>query len=335
MLTKRIGIDLGTSNCVVYLEKEGIVFNEPTVVAISLDDNSILAIGKKAKEMIGKTPENIIAKKPLKNGVIANYKITEALLRYCIQKVSGKSRLFRPEVVVGIPIGSTSVEERAVLEALYNAGAKQVYMIPNPLLAAIGSKLPIDTSSGNTIVNIGGGTTEVAVISLNGIVSASAVRIAGESFNEAIISYLRRSYGVVIGDQLAEDVKINIGSAIQVTHPKSMEIRGRDYASGLPRSAIVNSNDIAEAIKPQINNIILCIKSVLEKTPAELMSDIVDRGILITGGSALLSNMDSILTKALNVPVYVSEDALFSVAKGTGEALNHLDLLKRSVRSKL
>lgn len=333
MLNKKIGIDLGTSNCVMYIENEGIIFNEPTVVALSVDDNSIIAVGQKAREMIGKTPDNIVACKPVKNGVIANYKVAEALLRYAIRKVSGKSRFWRPDVVINIPVGATSVEERAIQEVINGTGAKETYLIRSPLLAAIGCNLPIDTSSGNMVINIGGGTCEVAVMSLNGIVVTSSVRIGGETMNDTIATYLRRKYGIIVGEQMLEEVKLSIGDCLLSQNPKSMDVKGRDFASGLPKIVEVNSTDIVEAVKPNLTNIVLCIKSVLEKTPPELTSDIVDRGVALTGGTAQFNNLDLFLSRALNVPVYVVDQPFFSVAKGAGEALMHLDVIKRAQKS--
>lgn len=331
MFGKKIGIDFGTANSIIYLEDTGIVLNEPTVVAVSLTNKKILAVGKDAKEMLGKTPAGIVAKRPLKNGVIASYKVTEVLLRYFLSKTLGYSKIFRPEVVISIPAGATSVEKRAVYEAVISAGAKKAYLVPEPFLAAIGAGLPIDTSSGNMIVNIGGGTTEIAVISLNGIVAWHSERVAGDALTEGIITHLRRKYSLVVGEQMAEDVKIKIGSAMVLDNPLSMEIKGRDATTGMPKSLVLNSNDLVDAFKQPMTLIIQAIKSVLERTPPELASDIIDRGIVLSGGSSLLLSINLLLTKAIGVPFHVAEEPLFSVAKGTGIALKYFDILENIV----
>jgi len=332
MLSKRLGIDLGTANSIVFLDGKGIVLEEPTVVAVTVDDGQILAVGKDAKNMLGKTPGNIIAKRPLKQGVIASYRITEAMLRHFINKTLGYSRLFKPEVIISVPAGVTSVEERAVLEATISAGAKRAYLIPEPLAAAIGAQLPIASSAGNLIVNMGGGTAEIAVISLNGIVTSDSVRVAGDAINEAIVAYVRKKHGLLIGEQSAEQVKIKIGSALPLDKPLLMEVRGRDVTTGMPRSMMMDSNDTTEAIRPVLNQIIFAIKGVLEKTPPELASDIIDRGMVLSGGTALLRNIDMLFTKSTGVPAHVVEDPLHCVVRGTGEAIEHLDILIRSMK---
>lgn len=332
MLQKRLGIDLGTANSVVFLDKEGVVLVEPTVVAMNAEDYSVLAVGNEAKSMLGKTPENVIANRPLRSGVIASYRVTEALLKYFINKVVGASRLFRPEVMISVPAGITSVEQRAVKKAALAAGAGKVWLIPEPLAAAIGASLPIHTSSGNMIVNMGGGTTEVAIISLNGMVVYNSARIAGDALNDGIISYMRKKHGLMIGEQTAEEIKMNIGTALPVDSPKSTEVRGRDSSSGMPRSVTIDANETVDAMKKPLNGIIASVKTVLEQTPPELSSDVIDRGMVLSGGTALLDNIDGLLTKATGVPAHVAEDAMFCVVRGTGEALKNLDILQRSMR---
>jgi len=325
MINKKVGIDLGTANSIVFLQGQGVVLVEPTVVALDINNYQILAVGKEAKEMIGKTPDNIIAKRPLRSGVIADSRVTEALLKYFLNKtLGGVSRFFKPDLMISVPAGITSVERRAVLKAAAGAGAKKVDLIPEPLLAALGAGLPIETSSGNMIVNMGGGTAEIAVISLRGIVEYSSLRVAGDALNDAIIAYLRRKHGVLIGEQTAEKIKIEIGSAMKVEKPKSMEIRGRDAGSGLPRSLTIDSNEVAEALRGALLQIIQAIKSVLEKTPPELSADIIDRGMVMSGGTAQLRNLDKLFTKATGVPAHVADEPLYCVVKGTGIALETL-----------
>ena len=321
MLGKKIGIDLGTANSVVFLQGEGIAFVEPTVVAIDVNTYKVIAVGSEAKKMIGKTPDNIIARRPLKNGVIADSRITEALLKYFFNKALGKSRFFKPDVVISVPAGITTVEQRAVLKAANNAGAREITMLPEPLLASLGADLPIDTSSGNMIVNLGGGTAEIAVISLDGIVEYDSLRMAGDAINEAIINHMKKKKGVLIGEQTAENIKIKIGSAMEIKNPKSMEVRGRDFGAGLPKAVIVDSNDIAYAVKRPLLSIINGIKGVLEKTPPELSADIMDRGITMSGGTSKLRNLDKLFAKAIGVPAYVADEPMYCVAKGTGIAL--------------
>lgn len=321
MIGKKLGIDLGTANSVVFVQGEGIVFVEPTVVAIDVNSYKVIAVGKEAKEMIGKTPDNIVAKRPLRNGVIADSRVTEALLRYFFDKALGKTRFFKPDVVISVPAGITTVEQRAVLKAAAAAGAKNITLLPEPLLAALGAELPIDTSSGNMIVNMGGGTSEIAVISLDGIVRYDSLRVAGDAINEAIIAYMRKRKGVLIGEQTAEKVKFEIGSALEMEKPLEMEVRGRDIGAGVPKAVLVNSNDIAQAVKMPLRKIIQSIKGVLEQTPPELSADIIDRGMVMSGGTAELRNLDRLISKATGVPAHVANEPIFCVAKGTGMAL--------------
>ncbi len=327
---KKVGIDLGTANSIVYVEGEGVVLMEPTVVAIDVNKFQVIAVGQEAKEMIGKTPDNIVAKRPLRNGVIADSRVTEALLRYFLNKGLGYSRFFKPEVMISVPAGITSVEERAVLKAAYSAGARKVNLLPEPILAALGAGLPIHTSSGNMIVNMGGGTAEIAIISLDGIVEYRSLRIAGDALNESIIAYMRRKRGLLIGEQTAEFIKMEIGSALKVEKPKSIEIKGRDAIAGMPKSIRIDSNEIAEALKTPLTKIIMAIKEVLERTPPELSADIMDRGMVMSGGTSLLKNLDKLFTKATGVPAHIADDALFCVAKGTGIALELLSSGQRT-----
>lgn len=331
MFSKKVGIDFGTANTVIYLQDKGLVLNEPTVVAVSLNSNKVLAVGRGAKEMLGKTPSGIIAKRPLKNGVIASYKITEVLLRYFLSKTLNYSKIFGPEVIISIPTGATSVEKRAVYEALMSAGAKKAYLVPEPYLAAIGANLPIHLSVANTIVNIGGGTTEIAVLSLNGIVVWKSERVGGEYFNECVINYLRKKYSILIGEQMAEEVKMQIGSALPLDNPIEMEIRGRDSTTGMPRITTINTNDIVDAFKPALTLIIQAIKSVIERTPPELASDIIDHGITLSGGSSMLRSIDKLLTKAIGVPCYLPDEPILCVVKGTGIVLENLNLLENII----
>lgn len=329
--TPKLGIDLGTANSVVIVEGRGIVLEEPTVVAVYTDDGTVAAVGQAAKDMIGKAPDSISARRPLRSGVIASYKITEALLNHFINTALGRFRLAKPEVMISTPAGVTSVERRAVEDAAISAGASKVHLIPEPLAAAIGAQLPINTSSGNMIVNMGGGTTEVAVISLNGIIAFNSVRIAGDALNDAIINHMRKKHGLLIGEQMAEEIKIEVGSALPMKKPLEMEVRGRDAATGMPKSMIIDSNETVEAMKGTLKQIIFAIKSVLEKTPPELSSDVIDRGMVMSGGTAMLRNFDTLLTKATQVPAHVADDPLYCVVRGTEEALNHIDVLRRSL----
>jgi rod shape-determining protein MreB len=331
MFIKRIGIDLGTTYTLVHLPKRGIVINEPSVVAVSLSDNKILAVGNEAKDMIGRTPDTIMAVRPLKDGVIADYKATEAMIRYFINKTLGGVRLFRPEVMVAVPAGISSTERRAVIEATIAAGAKAAYIIKEPVAAAIGADIPIGSATGHMVIDIGGGTAEMAVISLGGIVASTSVRVGGNKFDAAILEFIRKKYNLAIGERTAEEVKINIGSALYMEDKLHMEIRGRDIVTGLPRSITVTSDDVTEAIQNELEAIISAAKKVLQKTPPELSADIMDKGIVLTGGSALLRNIDQLISRTTGVPAYVADDAMLCVVKGTGIALDNLDSYKRSI----
>lgn len=331
MFIKRIGIDLGTTYTLVHLPKRGIVINEPSVVAVSIADKKILAVGNEAKDMIGRTPDTILAVRPLKDGVIADYKATEAMIRYFINKTLGGIRLFRPEVMVAVPAGISSTERRAVIEATIAAGAKAAYIIKEPVAAAIGADIPIGSATGHMVVDIGGGTAEMAVISLGGVVASTSVRVGGNKFDAAILEYVRKKYNLAIGERTAEEIKINIGSALYMEDKLHMEIRGRDIVTGLPRSITVSSDDVTEAIQNELEAIISAAKKVLQKTPPELSADIMDKGIVLTGGSSLLRNMDQLISRTTGVPAYVADDAMLCVAKGTGIALDNLDSYKRSI----
>ncbi len=334
MFSKRIGIDLGTANSLVYVAGAGIVLNEPTVVAVTVDDNRVVAVGNEAKEMLGRTPGNIVASRPMKEGVIADYVVTEAMLSYFIDKACGRSRFFKPEVMIAIPAGVTQVEQRAVQDAALNAGAKEVFIISEPFAAAIGANIPVGTASGNMVVDIGGGSTESAVISLGGVVVHNSVRVAGNKIDEAIAQYLRKRFNLLVGERTAEQVKIEFASAIKLTPEIKMEVRGRDNVSGLPRMAEVTSTEITEAIANVLNSIIGCVKGVLEQTPPELASDIIDKGIVMAGGTSMLRNLDKLMTNVTGVPCHVAEDPLLCVAKGTGIAIENIDLYKRSITKK-
>lgn len=331
MFIKRIGIDLGTTYTLIYVPKRGIVINEPSVVAVSMDDQKILAVGNEAKDMIGRTPDTIRAVSPLKDGVIADYRATEAMIRYFINKTLGGLRLFRPEVMVAVPAGISSTERRAVIEATIAAGAKAAYIIKEPVAAAIGADIPIGSPTGHMIIDIGGGTAEMAVISLGGIVASTSVRVGGNKFDDAILEFIRKKYNLAIGERTAEEVKINIGSALYIEDKLYMEIRGRDIVTGLPRSITVSSDDVTEAIQNELEAIISVAKKVLHKTPPELSADIMDKGIVLTGGSALLRNIDQLIARTTGVAAYVADDAMLAVAKGTGIALDNLDSYKRSI----
>ncbi len=335
MLSKKIGIDLGTANTLVYLAGEGIVLNEPTVVAVLAEDNRVVAVGNEAKEMLGRTPGNIIALRPLRDGVIADYVITEAMLSYFIDKVCGPSRFFKPEVMVCIPAGVTQVEKRAVLDACLSAGAKVAYLIDEPLAAAIGAKIPIANPSGHMIVDIGGGSTEAAVISLGGVVVHNSARVAGNKIDEAITNAIRKKFNLLIGERTAEDIKIKIGDALMTEkEEQKIEVRGRDSISGLPRTIELPKKEITEAIYPVLTMIIGAIKGVLEQTPPELASDIIDKGIVLSGGTSLLRNLDKLTTKLTGVPCHIAEDPLLCVVRGTGVALENIELYKRSLSKK-
>ncbi|MBI4101654.1 MAG: rod shape-determining protein [Candidatus Nealsonbacteria bacterium] len=330
----KIGIDLGTCNSVVFLPKKGVVLQEPSVVAVSLVENKILAVGAGAKEMMGRTPDTIRIYRPLREGVIADFRVTQAMIRYFIDKVSGPFRFLKPELLIGVPAGITSTERRAVIEAGMNAGAKAVYLAKEPILAAIGAGIPIESCSGNMVVDIGGGTTEVAVISLGGIVTSHSLRVAGDKMDTAISDYIKKKHNLAIGEQTAEEIKIKIGTALPEKENRSIEIRGRDLVSGLPRNIKVSSIEVCESISDTLAEIIQTIKQVLRDTPPELSADIMNKGMILAGGGSLLKNVAELIAKSTGVPCSVSEDSLLCVAKGTGVMLENLDIYKKSIMAK-
>ncbi len=335
MFVRKIGIDLGTANTLVFIPKKGVVANEPSVVAVVRNENTVLAVGNEARDMIGRTPDTITAYRPLRDGVIADYRVTEAMLRYFINKAGGKFRLFRPEVMVSVPAAVTSTERRAVIEATVQAGAKAAYVVKEPVLAAIGAGIPINEPSGHMVVDIGGGTTDIAVISLGGIVTATSVKVAGDKLDQAIADYIKKNYNLAIGDRTAEEVKIKIGSAVAIDDENlRMEIRGRDLMSGLPRTIEIHSAEVTAAIADELDEIIRAIKTVLHDTPPELSADIMNKGIVVSGGGALLRNIDELILQETGVPAHIADEPLLCVAKGTGIALEHLDVYKRSIMSK-
>ncbi len=331
---RKIGIDLGTANSLVFLPKKGVVLQEPSVVAVALEENKILAIGEEAKTMIGRTPDIIRVYRPLKDGVIADFRITQAMLRYFIDKVAGFWRFLKPELMIGVPAGITSTEKRAVVEASLKAGARQAYLAKEPVLAAIGANIPINSCAGNMIVDIGGGTSEIAVISLGGIVTCQSVRLGGDKMDLAISDYVKKKHNLAIGEQTAEEVKIKIGNALIEKDPKMLEIRGRDLLSGLPRTIKVSSNEICEAISDILNEIIKTIKIVLRDTLPELSADIIDKGMTLSGGGALLSNITQKISQETGVPCFLAEDPLLCVAKGAGVVLENLEIYKKSIMTK-
>lgn len=344
MLRRRIAIDLGTANTLVWIVGEGLVANEPTVVAISADDNKVVAVGEDAKKMLGRTPEALIASRPMREGVIADYQVTEAMLKYFIDKAVGGSKkigpkilqvsFLKPDVMICVPAGCTQVERRAALDATLASGAAHAYLIDEPLAAAIGAGIPVSAPSGHMIVDIGGGAAEAAVISLGGVVVSKSVRVAGTKIDEAIQNYLKKTHNLIIGDQTAEEIKIKIGSATKLEKEKRTEISGRDLVFGLPRSVIVTSSQITDAIRPVLLQIIGAVKGVLEDTPPELASDIIDKGIVMSGGTSLLRNFDKLMTEETGVPAHVAEDALLCVVRGTGLVLENIELWKRSIITK-
>src|SRR5256886_1920317 len=336
MFNKQIGIDLGTANVIVYVKGKGIVLTEPSVVALARDDGGtsrprIVAVGEDARLMLGRTPGNITAQKPMRDGVIADYVITQYMLEHFINKVCGRIRVFHPDLMISVPSGVTSVERRTVKDAAVRAGARSAHLIEEPLAAAIGANIPISGPSGNLIIGIGGGTAEIAVISLGGIVVSRSVRAAGNKLDEAIANFVRKRYNLMIGERTAEDVKIQIGSAMPMDPELTMEVRGRDLIAGLPRTITIGSNEISEAMDPVLQQIIAALKSVLEDTPPELASDVIDKGMVLSGGGALLRNLDKLFTQVTGVACYVAENPLYCVAKGTGIALEHLDFFRRSL----
>ncbi len=328
---RRLAVDLGTTNVLVVVPGQGIVINEPSVVAVDASNNQVMAIGQEAKEMLGRTPESILAVHPLKDGVVANYRVTQAMLRYFIGKLGGRIRLFRPEIVVSVPAGATSTERRAVIDACVAAGAKAAYIIKEPVAAALGAGIPIATASGHMVIDIGGGTSEVAVISLGDIVASSSVRVAGNAIDEAIATYVRKKYDLTIGNQTAERVKTRIGAAMKLKKELTMEVSGSNAVTGLPESVIVTTNDIVAAVREPITEIIAAVKAVLQQTPPELASDVMDKGIVLTGGGSLLRRIDDLFTKVTGVPCQLAEEPMLCVAKGAGMAVEHLDAYKRSV----
>ncbi len=331
MFIKKIGIDLGTTTVLVYIPKRGIIINEPSVVAFSVIDKKVLAVGVEAKEMLGRTPDTIVARRPLKDGVIADYRTTEAMLRYFINKALGGMRLFRPEVMVAVPGGITSTERRAVIDATIRAGARAAYIIKEPIVAAIGAQIPIGSASGHMIIDIGGGTSEMAVISLGGIVSSSSVRIGGNKLDAAIMDHVRRKYGLAIGERTAELAKIEIGSALFLEEKLTMEVKGRDMVTGLPRILRISSDDVTEAIANELEGMVAAVKEVLRATPPELSADVMEKGMVLSGGSSQLRNIDQLFAQATGVPAYVADEPQLCVAKGTGIALENLEAYKRSI----
>ncbi len=334
MFVRQIGIDLGTVNVLVYVNGRGIVLQEPSLVALSQNDSRLVALGEEAKAMLGRTPENIEVMRPMRDGVIADYMVTEAMLRYFIMKVCGRIQLMfgvKPDISISIPVGVTSVEERAVHDAAIAAGGRTAHLVPEPFAAALGAGLPVHTPTGNMVVDIGGGASEAAVVSMNGMVVSSAVRIAGLKMDEAIATYIRKKYNLMIGEQTAEDIKMQIGSALPMEEELTLEVRGRDQVAGLPRTIRVSSGEITEAISEPLQAISAVTRSVLEKTPPELASDIIDRGMVMVGGGALLRNIDRFLTKETGVPCYVAENPMACVAIGAGRALEQLDMLRKSM----
>ena len=330
----KLGIDLGTVNTLVFVPRKGIVLNEPSVVAVSEQDNKILAVGVDARLMIGRTPDSIVAYRPLRDGVIADYRVTEAMLRYFIDKALGRFNLFKPEVMISVPAGVTSTERRAVIEAAFKAGARNAYVVKEPILAAIGAGIPIQEARGHMVVDIGGGTTDVAVISLGGIVASTSVKCAGNRVDAAIADYIKKTFNLAIGERTSEEIKIQIGSAIPLDEELVMTIKGRDFLSGLPRTAEIKTNEIVRAISRELRDMIKAMKDVLQDTPPELAADILDQGIIMTGGSSLLRNFPELVFRRTGVKAELAKDALYCVAKGTGIALEHLDTYKKSIITK-
>ena len=334
MFISKIAIDLGTCNCLVSVPKKGIILNEPSVVAVLTPENKILAVGAEAKSMIGRTPDSIRVYRPLKDGVIADYRVTQAMMKHFIQKSQGLFRFIKPELVISIPVGSTSTERRAVIEAALAAGARRAFVAKEPILAAIGAGIPINSCEGNMIIDIGGGTSEIAVVSLGGIVSSHSVRVAGDRFDEKIADFIKKEYNLAVGSQTAEEIKIRIGRAFPKKKEEFYEIRGRDLFSGLPRNIKVSSNEVARAIRDVCDEIIVGVKQVLRETPPELSADIMNKGMILSGGGALLRDFDQLIARATGVPCFVAEEPLLCVVKGTGIVLENLDIYKRSIMSK-
>ncbi len=331
---RKLGIDLGTANTLVFIPGKGIVLNEPSVVAVNQQDNRIMAVGIEAKQMIGRTPDNIIAYRPMKDGVIADYRVAEAMIRYYMSKALGKWNIWKPDVMISVPAGVSSTERRAVIEATLKAGARNAYVVKEPILAAIGAGIPIYEARGHMVVDIGGGTTDVAVIALGGIVASTSVKCAGNKIDHAIADYIKKTFNLAIGDRTAEDIKIRIGSAVAIEDELLLTIKGRDYITGLPRTAQVTTNEIVKAIDRELREIIRAIKDVLQETPPELSADIIDQGIIMTGGSSQLRNFPELVFARTGVKAVLAEDSLYCVIKGTGIALEHLDTYKKSIFSK-
>lgn len=329
MFEKQIGIDLGTVNVLVHVRGKGVALQEPSVVAISVRDNKIVAVGKDAAEMIGRVPESIEVSRPVRDGVIADYWVTEAMLRHFIRRVIGRNPILRPQVMMSTPKGVTSVEQRAVYDAAIQAGAKEAYLIPEPQAAALGAGLPIHTPTGNMVVDIGGGTSEAAVVSMHDIVVWSSVRVGGNRIDQAIINYVRKKYNLIIGEQTAEEIKIQIGSALPLEDPLTLEVRGRDQVAGLPRTITVTSDETTDAIAEPLMAIVGAVRQTLEKTPPELAADIIDRGMVLTGGGAQLRNIDQLLTRETGVPCFVAENPIACVAIGAGRALENIEVMRR------
>jgi len=327
LFTKEIGIDLGTANTLVYLKGKGVILREPSVVAINNNTGQVLAVGLEAKQMIGRTPGNITAIRPLKDGVIADFETTQGMLKYFIKKAIGNSPLAKPRVVICVPSGVTEVEKRAVVDSAMTAGAKEAFLIEEPMASAIGAGLPVAEPSGSMVVDIGGGTSEVAVISLGGIVVSRSLRIAGDEFDDAIAHYIKKEYNLMIGERTAEDIKLKIGSAFPLEREETYNISGRDLVTGLPKELSVSSEEIREALKEPVNSVVDSIKFTLEKTPPELAADIMERGIMLTGGGALLRGLDKLISKETGIPVFIAEDPLDCVVLGTGKVLEELDVL--------
>lgn len=332
--TKKIGIDLGTANTLVFIDGRGVVVNEPTVVAVNQTTKSVEAIGQSAKEMIGKTPDSVLVYRPMQDGAIADYYVTYALLKHFISKSLGKNNFLKPDVLVSVPAGITSTERRAVVEATIKAGAKNAILVKEPVLAALGAGIPINEARGAMIIDIGGGTTDVAVISLGGIVACNSVKVGGSKFDQAISDYIRRTYNVSIGDQTAEEIKHTLASALPVSPDVSGEVKGRDIVTGLPKTLKITTNELVKAIDYELKLVVKAIKSVLENTPPELASDIIDHGIVMTGGTSQLKNIDELIEIQTGVKVKIADDPLFCVARGTGILLGHLDNYKRSILTK-
>ncbi len=330
MFEKKIGVDLGTCTILIYIKGRGIVLQEPSIVAIAQKEERIVAVGREAQAMLGRVPDSIEITRPLRDGVIADYFVTERMLDQYIRRLVGNIRLFQPEIMISTPVGITSVERRAVEDAARKAARRQVYTIPEPLAAAIGAGLPVDTPTGNMVIDIGGGTSEAAVISMNGIVTSKSIRVAGMKLDEAIANHIRRKHNLVIGEQTAEEIKISIGSATPLKKPRTMQVKGRDQVTGLPRTINITSDEVTDALSERLLEISMVVKSVLEQTPPELASDIIDRGIIITGGSAQLRNIDVLLTQQTSVPCYVADNPTACVALGAGKGLDMREALERA-----